>query len=1045
MNKYEFLQENDLFTAYKKTKCELFNDKASIASVNMLVFESDLDQEIKKLFKKLQKYGLKKIQCSDYWEVPKSLKLSEEENLDIHFFSTSLEHNKKATKIEKLQFRKVINCGIDLHIISALWVNKIGHYIDAAFGKNIYGSRLTRIQPINPSSCEFDGEIKAYNIESPRIFQPYQYLYQNWRNKSFDTIKELHKTTSVITITMDISSFFHSIKLNDFTTPEFYKEFNLDSIFSEDETLKIFHEDFVALLAKWNENVNMDTGVPVGLSASPILANAVMKNFDEEVEHYLSPAYYGRYVDDILLVLSDPGNVACGNDVIDWLVSKKIPSLVDDGDGLLFRNRSQELRFKKSKQKIFFLDKKADLSLLEAMEAEIHAVSSEWRFLPDIACDNSTLLRKVIGFYSDGKEFNDALRKIDAITMKRLGLSLLLSHAHALNEYISPSEWKNKRIEIYKLLNNHIFVPKNFFDNYLFVHRIFRLMIHSGDGEEALCFLKEVQNTFDQLKNNSESDSERESSLESEMNWEKFGAFHQTMFQEIFIESFSVDNKMSKKYAQKIIDELFLDGTFLNDLIMDYLEVKKIKIDSENEDEESDFIIADDIDIEKKKSPIEIMEEFNQDLFFHDLSFDGYASISTRAMLIGNKKSLFEKLSKNRKLFIQELSSSNPVLDNFIEKVAESKSILKLDLFPLVFPTRMFSPLDVSIVYPFENTKEYLENFYDFIDALRGTHSKDDQKKENFDKEIIDVPYSLLKQTALKKIGITNYQVDDNEWYDAVKNKHDKSLSRYCKLEQIVNEAVKKKPHYLVLPELSIPRDWAWLISRKLIVNGISLITGVEYLHNTIKGNKFVRNSLMMFLTTDEYGYKSARMFRQDKVEGAHRESIEIRNIVGASLKADRKFEKKYIYNHGDFHFAGLICNELTDVSHRQFFKGKIDNLFIVEWNQDIKSFNSLVEASALDIHCYISQVNNRKYGDSRIRAPYKEDYEKDVVRIFGGNHDYLVVGEIDIKKLREFQSYKISPTSPFKPVPAGFILHSSREKWGTGSFECREEDEEEN
>jgi hypothetical protein len=196
------------------------------------------------------------------------------------------------------------------------------------------------------------------------------------------------------------------------------------------------------------------------------------------------------------------------------------------------------------------------------------------------------------------------------------------------------------------------------------------------------------------------------------------------------------------------------------------------------------------------------------------------------------------------------------MLDNFIEKVAESKSILELDLFPLVFPTRMFSPLDVSIVYPFENTKEYLENFYDFIDALRGTHSKDDQKKENFDNEIIDVPYSLLKQTALKKIGITNYQVDDNEWYDAVINKHDKSLSRYCKLEQIVNEAVKKKPHYLVLPELSIPRDWAWLISRKLIVNGISLITGVEYLHNTIKGNKFVRNSLMMFLTTDEFDIK---------------------------------------------------------------------------------------------------------------------------------------------------------------------------------------------
>jgi hypothetical protein len=38
----------------------------------MLVFESDLDQR-SKTFSKASKDGLKKIKCSDYWEVPKSL------------------------------------------------------------------------------------------------------------------------------------------------------------------------------------------------------------------------------------------------------------------------------------------------------------------------------------------------------------------------------------------------------------------------------------------------------------------------------------------------------------------------------------------------------------------------------------------------------------------------------------------------------------------------------------------------------------------------------------------------------------------------------------------------------------------------------------------------------------------------------------------------------------------------------------------------------------------------------------------------------------
>ena len=132
-------------------------------------------------------------------------------------------------------------------------------------------------------------------------------------------------------------------------------------------------------------------------------------------------------------------------------------------------------KLKKSKQKIFYLDKNADLSIIDGMEAEINSVSSEWRFLPDIADKNSSLLNKIIGFYGDGKEFNDALRKIDSTTIKRLGLSLLISHSHSLNEYISSKEWSEQRYKIYDLIENHIFIPQNFINNYAFISRLFGL------------------------------------------------------------------------------------------------------------------------------------------------------------------------------------------------------------------------------------------------------------------------------------------------------------------------------------------------------------------------------------------------------------------------------------------------------------------------------------------------------------------------------------------------------------------------------------------
>jgi hypothetical protein len=76
-----------------------------------------------------------------------------------------------------------------------------------------------------------------------------------------------------------------------------------------------------------------------------------------------------------------------------------------------------------------------------------------------------------------------------------------------------------------------------------------------------------------------------------------------------------------------------------------------------------------------------------------------------------------------------------------------------------------------------------------------------------------------------------------------------------------------------------------------------------------------------------------------------------------------------------------------------------------------------------MDVHCFVTLVNNRKYGDSRIRAPHKDHWRRDVVRVKGGTDDYFVIAELDIHSLREFQSNVESPSDPFKPIPDGYDL----------------------
>lgn len=138
----------------------------------------------------------------------------------------------------------------------------------------------------------------------------------------------------------------------------------------------------------------------------------------------------------------------------------------------------------------------------------------------------------------------------------------------------------------------------------------------------------------------------------------------------------------------------------------------------------------------------------------------------------------------------------------------------------------------------------------------------------------------------------------------------------------------------------------------------------------------------------------------------------------------------KPIYNHNGFHFGIMVCSEMQNSKERIAFQGEIDSLVVLAWNQDLETFSALVEACALDVHAYTILVNNRNYGDSRVRSPAKKDFHRDIARLRGGKNDFCVTVELDIEKLRAFQSRAKRWTTdgdPFKPVPEGFKISTKR------------------
>lgn len=68
--------------------------------------------------------------------------------------------------------------------------------------------------------------------------------------------------------------------------------------------------------------------------------------------------------------------------------------------------------------------------------------------------------------------------------------------------------------------------------------------------------------------------------------------------------------------------------------------------------------------------------------------------------------------------------------------------------------------------------------------------------------------------------------------------------------------------------------------------------------------------------------------------------------------------------------------------------------------------------------------------------TPFKESWQRDLLDDKGGIIGYCVIGEIDVKALRQFQSSHRSPAKPLKPVPDGFEIDFDRKVLPAGDKE---------
>jgi len=209
---------SDLLVAYRKAKADCFFDSNFPVTINFSEYEKHLSENLNKLLTNLKSCdGFKSLNylLGSHRILPKKL-ISSPRKADCKKSHTHFSEPSRAfdylIKTHNLvpEFRVIGDFPVDMHIISALWINTVGHKFDARLNKNnVYGARLRRIRDGDKAGDK--SEKKRFHTSVIGSFQQYFQPYRSWRNDGLKAIRNglQDEKGSIIAVSLDLKSYYH--------------------------------------------------------------------------------------------------------------------------------------------------------------------------------------------------------------------------------------------------------------------------------------------------------------------------------------------------------------------------------------------------------------------------------------------------------------------------------------------------------------------------------------------------------------------------------------------------------------------------------------------------------------------------------------------------------------------------------------------------------------------------------------------------------------------------------------------------------------------
>ena len=903
-------------------------------------------------------------------------------------------------------------------LLGVLWILEFGAVLDRNAGEDSegmyphsYGNRL-RKNLINEKTNSY--------TYAPGLFEPYFSQYQSWRDNALDYAKgRLNDKQDALILTLDFKSFFYSVdiqrsmfdgfialiekmpeKQNHIGWLKRLNDFVFRVIERYSQELRNVHAD--------NDDLNLGKRnvLPIGFFPSNILSNVVLTPFDKAVIEKWNPVYYGRYVDDIIIVdkvetnseIHRRARSANTEDRLDsdWILNQFLceTGVMDRDLDTMAKSQDNEnaskphyiykilpqilkcgdscISVQDRKVRLFYFQSGATKALLTCFHSKIRESISEFRLLPDL----DTVIEH--GDYSElfqikSEESINKLRSVTGIELDKFALAKFLGKYRKVGSLI-----QSKKEDAFAEDALMIFDERTLVENYSGWERLFEIFIvnHRLDIVGALATRiisaierYKVPDTI--CKNHTVTHTALLRTLHSALCRTLALAWGKQC--EELINALRLEIKKVTQDGQIVIDEwsASFDLSLMNIARRAYCRTRMA----------NKYILPLPLDCLLEKLPL--TDEKTLDLC-------SLADIKSYISRDWYKENILYRYYPY--MFLpQDISMTLTYAEISAGEALPSPEVLVKSV-KLAF---------IKLNYPLADNESDVFNLNNIkTGRIEGFPEKDDSRKSFF---ATYIDCGEKKLSSVFRVAIGNAVLKESDIRDALDLKPERGYMRYSELRKIIDEAIREQVELPVLPESYIPFEWIPTISRVCANNQLALVSGVEHFVTTESGNSnkngTVYNLTAIILPYKRDTYNFAHVAFHNKIEYSPRE---LALIQGYRYEA-RKGNTYQLFCWRDVWFPVYCCYELTSIHDRALFQTYADMVVAVEWNSDVQYFGSIVDSLVRDLHCYCIQANSADFGDSRVMQP-ADSVHKDIIKTKGGKNTCILCDDIDIKALRDFQ-----------------------------------------